>query len=375
MNRDLKKTNPGLYMAIKKEKKDIRAASNAAGLGIVGYLVISTTMSFIMAFTPFMNLYMTDPAAQSAINIFYSVFSLIIPFGIAGICLQHRSKTEVFRFERPVSYPLMFAAVPFGFFFCMVANYITNWFVTFTAMGGAELTSPEYTTPDNIYGRIVFAVSIALIPALVEEFSIRGAIMQPMRKQGDLFAIIASAIVFAVLHGNLIQAPFAFMVGVIIGYAVCVTGSVWTGVLIHFCNNFYSVMVEFMVADITNEEKLNAVYNVTQIVLYAVSIIGSVIFVILKFRNKAKLQKRFTLLDGTAKMRIFILTAPMIIALILLVILTSSYVNVTNGKIFALYCLWWVLLTVIISMAVAFVKYIKKRKKSRLAEKAEAAVS
>lgn len=70
----------------------------------------------------------------------------------------------------------------------------------------------------------------------------RGVVMQPLRKYGDWFAILTSAFVFALMHGNLVQAPFAFIAGIGLGYAVIASGSLWTGILIHLLNNSISVI-------------------------------------------------------------------------------------------------------------------------------------
>ena len=92
---------------------------------------------------------------------------------------------------------------------------------------GFKLSSPDYEVTDDVFGRIVYFIMVAVVPPLTEELAIRGVIMQPLRRYGDRFAVVASAVLFAVLHGNLIQAPFAFIAGLGIGYAVCITGSLW----------------------------------------------------------------------------------------------------------------------------------------------------
>lgn len=312
------------YMQEENERKNIKYISIVAGLCVIGYVLIQNFLSIILMLSPLYELYLKDAAIFSVVSIIFSVCGLLIPFGIGGYFIGRKTKTSPFNFDKPVSTPLMLFAVPFGFFVCLAGNYVTSIFVNFMSTAGIELSAPDYPVPTDFSGRIVYALAIAVVPALVEEFAIRGAILQPLRKYGDKFAILASAIIFAVLHGNLIQAPFALIAGIGIGYAVCITNSLWTGVLIHFCNNFYSVITEFMVTDISDENELNRIYSLTMIALYVISILGSVIFVIIK--GKRKLMPSFTTLSEGRKMKAFVLTIPMIIAFIIMISITSDYI-------------------------------------------------
>ncbi len=313
------------YMQEERERKNIKYISIVAGLCVIGYVLIQNLLSIILMLSPLYELYLKDAAIFSVVSIVFSVCGLLIPFGIGGYFIGKKTKTMPFNFDAPVSTPLMLWAVPFGFFVCLAGNYITSIFVNFMSKTGVELSAPDFPVPTDFAGRIVYALAIAVVPALVEEFAIRGAILQPLRKYGDKFAILASAIIFAVLHGNLIQAPFALIAGIGIGYAVCITNSLWTGVLIHFCNNLYSVVTEFMVMDITDENELNRIYSLTMIALYIISILGSVIFVIVK--GKRKLLPSFTAVSEGRKMKAFILTIPMIIALLMMISITSEYIS------------------------------------------------
>ncbi len=314
-----------LYLKEENERKGIKFIGTVAGLCCIAYVLIQNILSILLSLSPLAEVYVTDPTMESVMSIFFSIFGLLLPFAVGGIFIGRKNSKTDFGFCKPVSTPLMLSAVPLGFFICLAGNYVTSIFVNLMGNVGVELSAPEYSVPDGFAGRLVYAVSIAVVPALVEEFAIRGVVMQPLRRYGDKFAILASAIFFAVLHGNLIQAPFALIAGIGIGYAVCITNSVWTGVLIHFCNNLYSVAMEFMIADIQNEEILNVVYMVSTIILYALSILGSVIFLYIK--NKRKVLPSFTALSEKRKMRAFIFTIPMIIALLIMLRVTSYYVQ------------------------------------------------
>lgn len=314
-----------MYIRKSREKKEIKRIGVAAGISVIAYVIIQNIISLIIMLSPLGAIYNSDAAFGSALSVFISVLGILVPFGFAGYFLNKEKNTPVVDFKAPVSIPLMITGVAFGVFVCLAGNYVTTVFVGFMEQIGITLTSPDYLVPDDISGRIMYTVSIAVVPALVEEFAIRGVILQPLRKYGDKFAIIASALLFAIMHGNLIQAPFALIAGVGIAYAVCITNSIWTGVIIHFCNNFYSVIVEFLVADIQDENKLNSIYLVITISLYAIAILGSALFFIIK--KQRKLVPSFTLINEKEKMSAFVFSIPMVIALLIMLSITSNYIN------------------------------------------------
>ena len=74
----------------------------------------------------------------------------------------------------------------------------------------------------------------AIVPAVFEEFAFRGVVLNKLRKFGDSYAIIMSAVLFGLMHGNLSQIPFAFILGLVIGFIAVKTNSIIPGILIHF---------------------------------------------------------------------------------------------------------------------------------------------
>ena len=71
---------------------------------------------------------------------------------------------------------------------------------------------------------------------VVEELLFRGVLMRGLARQGNRFAIVASSILFGLFHGNLVQSPYAFAVGLVLGYAAMEYSIGWAMVL-HMMNN------------------------------------------------------------------------------------------------------------------------------------------
>lgn len=82
-------------------------------------------------------------------------------------------------------------------------------------------------------------VTLCLFAPFVEEVVFRGAILRSLlsNKMKPWTAIILSAALFAVVHLNPAQMPHAFIIGLLLGWMYCRTGSILPGVTLHWVNN------------------------------------------------------------------------------------------------------------------------------------------
>ena len=75
-----------------------------------------------------------------------------------------------------------------------------------------------------------------ILGPIAEEILFRGLVLRSLRPYGKKFAIVVSAILFGLFHGNLLQAPFAFVVGLVLGYVALEYHIGWAMAL-HVMNN------------------------------------------------------------------------------------------------------------------------------------------
>lgn len=75
-----------------------------------------------------------------------------------------------------------------------------------------------------------------LFAPIGEEILFRGLILRSLQPYGKKFAILASAFLFGVFHGNVVQSPYAFAVGLVLGYVTLEYSIGWAMVL-HMINN------------------------------------------------------------------------------------------------------------------------------------------
>lgn len=90
----------------------------------------------------------------------------------------------------------------------------------------------------------IVLISVSIFAPFFEEWLCRGIILRGLlKKVKPAWAIVISAAIFGLIHGNLWQAIPAFIIGVILGYVYYKTGSLKLTMLMHCVNNTLSVIV------------------------------------------------------------------------------------------------------------------------------------
>lgn len=113
-------------------------------------------------------------------------------------------------------------------FVTMLLELFLNLFGYTIAEGLESLQSD----PDN-FSMFLYA---GILAPVAEELLFRGLVQRTMLPFGKKLAILASSLTFGLYHGNLIQTPYAFVVGLVLGYVAAEYNILWAMVL-HMINN------------------------------------------------------------------------------------------------------------------------------------------
>ena len=90
-------------------------------------------------------------------------------------------------------------------------------------------------------------LTVAIFAPIFEEWMCRGMVLRGLlTKMKPGWAIVVSALFFAVIHANPWQALNAFMIGLVMGYVYYKTGSLILTMIIHFVNNGTSVVLSHL---------------------------------------------------------------------------------------------------------------------------------
>ena len=135
---------------------------------------------------------------------------------------------------------------------CMLSSLLTSYLMYYLSQFGIPIPeSPEMMVHEPLslaLGLIVMAV----LPALLEEMVFRGYVLRTLRPYGDFYAVMVSAVMFGLIHGNIRQVPFALVSGILLGWLYVATNNIWLPVVVHFCNNAVSVLLEYFGFSLTD---------------------------------------------------------------------------------------------------------------------------
>ena len=132
---------------------------------------------------------------------------------------------------------------------------------------------------DRGYKLILMFISTAIVPAFVEELLFRGMILSNLRPYSESGAILISALLFGLMHQTPFQIFYTTAVGVVFGIVYVKTGTIWSGVLLHFFNNFFSVIQTYLL-EIYDVKTGNLVYSIMTCAVIGLGIIVGAIFYI-----------------------------------------------------------------------------------------------
>lgn len=85
-------------------------------------------------------------------------------------------------------------------------------------------------------------VCLPLLPAIFEELLFRGVVLRGLTQFGKTTAVIVSAVMFALAHGNTDQIIYQFFGGLVFGFLFVETKNLTVSMCAHFANNAFAVV-------------------------------------------------------------------------------------------------------------------------------------
>lgn len=190
------------------------------------------------------NVQVTPVMAQVVNMVSYAVSLLIPLLALAAMARSTGSKQLLFPLLRPRP-GIFFPAMGVCLGICSLSNYLSSWITMLLRRSFPEAV-PIYRAdiPSQGVGMVLGLISVAVLPAVMEELLFRGAVLQAVRPFGDGFAILVSALAFTLCHTTVPQLIPALLAGLLFGFFTVLSGSLWVTIIIHCSYNLLAAAVE-----------------------------------------------------------------------------------------------------------------------------------
>jgi len=188
--------------------------------------------------------------ADNAGQLVYSQINLMIPvvvsaFGtllIIFFILRKEWKTEKFWSFAGVKISPALLCLSLG----IAANILTICILSMLSV------SQQPSPLDDLFGNslIVDLLVVAVLAPVLEEIIFRGIVLKRLSKiTRRNTAVFLQALIFGIIHLNLLQGVYAFFLAIFIGYIYIWFDSVWYAVLIHVAYNATNILLLYIFGD------------------------------------------------------------------------------------------------------------------------------
>lgn len=201
----------------------------------------------------------------------------------------------------------------------------------------------EILPPTSIFELVYMLLIVAVAPAIFEEIFARGLIMRAYEKFGAKTGIVVSSVFFGIMHYDITNFIFPIFLGLILGYVVYRTNSIFAGMIVHFVNNALGVVFLYIFKPL--QGKYYETIDIADILFYfIIAVIASVfIFCIIhyiyqttKFEVQISETEEVVTIDESPLKFTFLL--PILISIAILLISFKSTIdqiicNISTGSI------------------------------------------
>ena len=224
-------------------EKNYRRVMSSLGSKLLLFLLMLYASTFAVQFlaallAPYMS-------AQSN-EIIFGILSAVVYFASFTLAAWFYHLTAKKVRPEPVRFTPKLPANAFLIIFAGVActftlSMINSIAVSLLGFGGGEEIFRYPTEFSKDSSIIIQFISVAIVPAFCEEVLFRGVVLSNLMPYGKANAILVSALLFGLMHGNLYQFLYATAAGIVMGCVYVLTESIWCSILLHFINNTISV--------------------------------------------------------------------------------------------------------------------------------------
>lgn len=175
----------------------------------------------------------------------------------------------------------------------MIVQFIM---MSITKVSGVnEATAQMMSFSDNIAHNVLMIVYFVIIAAVTEELLCRGVMMKMLSPVSKTFALVASSVLFGVMHGNFNQMFNGALLGLVLGYAAMKSGSLKLPIICHMAANTNAMILAVL------EYKLGEGAGIIEVIYAAILIVVGIVSIIMLYKRNGLINEEedgFPAADG-----------------------------------------------------------------------------
>lgn len=221
----------------------LRTASRSFSRMGIGCVVLLLSASVLQVLTLSLLQRSGNGWSYSGWGFWLCAFLPIYLVGVPLACLVIRRAPA----QRPAPAPFSAGQLAVSAVICVFMMYAGNFvgtlatsFISSTSDGDVINAVAELATGGSVLPKLLFMV---IVGPIAEELIFRRMLIDRMRPYGEKLAVLMSAAMFGLFHGNLSQMFYAFALGLVFGYVYLRSGKLRYSVILHMVINFLGSIV------------------------------------------------------------------------------------------------------------------------------------
>ena len=258
-------------------QQQYKTTVNRIAFSLLLFLAASALQGGVLAIFPYVSASLSDLAADVIYELlsgvlYAAVFCLpVLFFSLITPKAQREPMYLDLKMPRESLLYILFGVAVFS-----AAAYAKSFMVSIFDYSDFSEEVLWNTDVSSNYQLVLMFLTLAIIPAFVEELLFRGMVLGNLLPYGRTTAIFASALLFGLMHQNIEQMFYATVAGIVLGWVYASTRSIWPCVLLHLFNNFQSVL-QTAVLERLPEGTASAILYIVKGVLFLAGILSGVL--------------------------------------------------------------------------------------------------
>lgn len=329
------------------EKKSIRKYYNIAGVILLLFSLISNFLPAIMEMIVYIFIKNADTVNNidtSSYSYYYNTMTYIadgssieaaillivhlifnVAIALLGLKLINVKPSELFQttdLKKGNIVKYIFIGITIQYALSLIMGIIVQLF----SQNGIDIVEADLVETGNAKSIALEIIYACIVAPLTEELLFRGFAMKSLSRVSQRFAIIMSAFIFGLIHGNVTQFVVAFVLGIFMGYIDIKHNSLIPSIAIHVAMNTFASILNYL--SLFSGTTGDIIEYVLSFFICIIMIIGAVMFILFAKDNRLP----YNTPHQSVRSNSMILKSPALVILIVFEIALIVATNVLNNQ-------------------------------------------